>query len=60
MRSTRQLLRQLALFCHGEEAQTMAEYGIVLAVLAVTAIGIFPALSGGIAQAIGNVTNLLR
>ena len=38
----------------------MAEYGIVLAVLAVTAIGIFPALSGGIAQAIGNVTNLLR
>jgi Flp pilus assembly pilin Flp len=42
-----------------EEGQTMAEYGVVLAVITIGAIVAFTALSGGISQAIGNVTSLL-
>jgi Flp pilus assembly pilin Flp len=42
-----------------EEGQTMAEYGIVLAVITIAAIAVFTALSGGIQGAISNVTNLL-
>jgi Flp pilus assembly pilin Flp len=44
---------------HREEGQTMAEYGVVLAVITIGAIVAFTALSGGISQAIGNVTSLL-
>ena len=39
-----------------EEGQTMAEYGVVLAVITVGAIVAFTALSGGITKAINNVT----
>jgi len=42
-----------------EEGQTMAEYGVVLAVIAVTAVVAFTALSGGISSTIGKVTSLL-
>jgi Flp pilus assembly pilin Flp len=42
-----------------EEGQTMAEYGIVLAVITIAAVAVFTALSGGIQGAINNVTNLL-
>jgi Flp pilus assembly pilin Flp len=42
-----------------EEGQTMAEYGIVLAVITIAAVGVFTALSGGIQHAISNVTGLL-
>jgi Flp pilus assembly pilin Flp len=42
-----------------EEGQTMAEYGIVLAVITIAAVGVFTALSGGIQGAISNVTGLL-
>ena len=42
-----------------EEGQTMAEYGIVLAVITIAAVGVFTALSGGIQAAISNVTNIL-
>ncbi len=42
-----------------EEGQTMAEYGVVLAVITIGAIVAFTALSGGISQAINNVTGLL-
>jgi Flp pilus assembly pilin Flp len=42
-----------------EEGQTMAEYGVVLAVITIGAIVAFTALSGGISQAINNVTSLL-
>ena len=42
-----------------EEDQTMAEYGVVLAVIALTVIVAFTALSGGIANAINNVTGIL-
>ena len=43
-----------------QEGQTMAEYGVVLAVIAVTAVVAFTALSGGISGSIDKVTNLLK
>ena len=43
-----------------QEGQTMAEYGVVLAVIAVTAVVAFTALSGGISSTIGKVTTLLQ
>ena len=42
-----------------EDGQTMAEYGVVLAVITIGAIVAFTALSGGISAAINNVTSLL-
>jgi Flp pilus assembly pilin Flp len=49
----------LSLLRRREEGQTMAEYGIVLAVITIAAVAVFTALSGGIQGAINNVTNLL-
>jgi Flp pilus assembly pilin Flp len=42
-----------------EEAQTMAEYGVVLAVITLGIVTAIAALSGGIANAISNVTSIL-
>lgn len=42
-----------------EEGQTMAEYGVVLAVITIGAVGVFTALSGGISGALNNVVGLL-
>ncbi len=42
-----------------EEGQTMAEYGVVLAVIAVATVAAFTALSGGITNAINNVVSNL-
>jgi len=42
-----------------EEGQTMAEYGVVLAVITVAAVAAFGLLSGGIQASIGKVTALL-
>jgi len=42
-----------------EEGQTMAEYGVVLAVITIGAVAAFTALSGGVKGAINNVTGLL-
>ena len=42
-----------------EDGQTMAEYGVVLAVITIGAIAAFTLLSGGISAAINNVTGLL-
>jgi Flp pilus assembly pilin Flp len=49
----------LSLLRRREEGQTMAEYGIVLAVITIAAVGVFTALSGGIQNAISTVTNIL-
>jgi len=43
----------------GEEGQTMAEYGVVLAVIAVGVILALTALSGGISDAINAVVTKL-
>ena len=42
-----------------EEGQTMAEYGVVLAVITVASVGVFTALSGGIQGSINKVVGLL-
>ena len=42
-----------------EEGQTMAEYGVVLAVITVGAVLAFTALSGGISGAIDRVISFL-
>ncbi|HZR96691.1 MAG TPA: hypothetical protein VFA56_13420 [Gaiellaceae bacterium] len=42
-----------------EEGQTMAEYGVVLAVITLVVVGAITALSGGISGALGRVTGLL-
>ena len=42
-----------------EEGQTMTEYGVVLAILAILAIAAFTVVSGGITQALNNVTSSL-
>ena len=42
-----------------EEGQTMAEYGVVLAVITIGAVAVFTALSGGISGSISKVTALL-
>ena len=43
-----------------EEGQTMAEYGVVLAVVTIGAVAVFTALSGGITNAVNRVISLLR
>lgn len=42
-----------------EEGQTMAEYGVVLAVITIGAVAVFQLLSGGITDAINEVISLL-
>jgi Flp pilus assembly pilin Flp len=42
-----------------QEGQTMAEYGVVLAVITVLSVGAFTLLSGGIINAVNKVTGLL-
>jgi Flp pilus assembly pilin Flp len=42
-----------------QEGQTMAEYGVVLAVITVLIVGALTALSGGIKGALNNVTSVL-
>jgi Flp pilus assembly pilin Flp len=42
-----------------EDGQTMAEYGVVLAVITVAVVAVFAALSGGVQAAITNVTSIL-
>jgi len=46
-------------FWRKQEGQTMAEYGVVLAVITIGAVGVFTALSGGISNSISKVTGLL-
>jgi Flp pilus assembly pilin Flp len=42
-----------------QEGQTMAEYGVVLAVLTIGAVAVFTALSGGISGALNRVIEFL-
>jgi Flp pilus assembly pilin Flp len=42
-----------------DEGQTMAEYGVVLAVITIGAVAVFTALSGGISGAINRVISFL-
>jgi Flp pilus assembly pilin Flp len=44
--------------CKREEGQTMAEYGVVMAVITAASVAIFTALSGGLEGAINRVIGL--
>ena len=57
--SFRDLIASLRALPKREEGQTMAEYGVVLAVITVLTVGIFTALSGGITRAIQSVIKLM-
>ncbi len=52
----RTVLRNLS---EREEGQTMAEYGVVMAVITVASVAVFTALSGGVQGAISKVISLL-
>ena len=42
-----------------EDGQTMAEYGVVMAVITVASVAVFTALSGGVEGALNKVISLL-
>lgn len=44
--------------CKRENGQTMAEYGVVMAVITVASVAVFTALSGGVQGAINRVIGL--
>ena len=50
---------QLATYSRRNEGQTMAEYGVVLAVITIGAVAVFGLLSGAITGAINQVIDLL-
>ena len=41
--------------CKREQGQTMAEYGVVMAVITVASVSVFTALSGGVQGALDRV-----
>jgi Flp pilus assembly pilin Flp len=45
--------------CKREEGQTMAEYGVVMAVITVASVAVFTALSGGVEGTLNRVIGLL-
>jgi Flp pilus assembly pilin Flp len=45
--------------CKRDEGQTMAEYGVVMAVITVASVSVFTALSGGVQGAIDRVIGFL-
>ena len=53
------MLRRMRAFIAHEQGQTMAEYAVVLSVVALATLAAFTALSGGIAGALGKVTGVL-
>ena len=49
----------IALIWKRDEGQTMAEYGVVLAVITIACVVVFGLLSGGIQHAVSGVVNIL-
>jgi Flp pilus assembly pilin Flp len=59
MPSIAEVLDQLRAIRKREEGQTMAEYGVVLAVICVATVAVFTALSGGISGSVSRILTLL-
>jgi Flp pilus assembly pilin Flp len=55
----RTIANRIVLWASPEEGQTMAEYGVVLAVITLGVVVALTALSGGISGAIGTVVSKL-
>ena len=53
------MFARLHLFLMREEGQTMAEYGVVLALITLAVVGVITVLGTSIAAAIANVTSHL-
>lgn len=53
------MFARLHLFLMRDEGQTMAEYGVVLAVITIAVLAVFTALAGGITNAIQRVIDVL-
>ena len=53
------MLRRMRAYIAHEQGQTMAEYAVVLSVVALATLAAFTALSGGIAGALGKATGVL-
>ncbi|MCO6451661.1 MAG: Flp family type IVb pilin [Caldilineales bacterium] len=51
-----QLMSMLMNYVDDEEGAELAEYGLVLALIAVVAIGALTALGGGISGTLGSIT----
>jgi Flp pilus assembly pilin Flp len=56
---TNKMYIRLSALWSREDGQTMAEYGIILVVVAVVACGAFVVLEGNITQALGKVSQKL-
>jgi Flp pilus assembly pilin Flp len=56
---TSESLDRLRAGCKREDGQTMAEYGVVMAVITVASLGVFTALSGGVQGTLNRVIGLL-
>ena len=59
MTSTTETLDLLRAVRKREDGQTMAEYGVVLAVICVATVAVFTAFEGGIAGSINRVLSLI-
>jgi Flp pilus assembly pilin Flp len=55
-----ELYTRLAGYLQKERGQTMAEYAVVLAVIAVVVVAALELLAGGIGDTLGNVTETLN
>lgn len=53
------MLKKIASFMKKEEGQALAEYGLILALIAVAAVGALFALGGGISTTLGSITGSL-
>ena len=54
-----QLFRSTVAYARCDDGQTMAEYGVVLAVVTLLVVAALTALSGGISAALDAVTGVL-
>jgi len=53
------MIARLHLLLMREKGQTMAEYGVVLAVITVACLAVFGLLSGGITKSVQKVVDVL-
>ena len=58
MLTVNEWLLRICASCKREQGQTMAEYGVVMAVITVASVSVFTALSGGVQGAIDRVIGL--
>lgn len=57
---SQKLLARLVTTLDREDGQTMAEYGVILAVITVVVVGILATLSGQIGDVLNKVINVLK